>query len=473
MGGPLSAEERMERLRRALGEASARLGQPAYFVGGYVRDMMLGRPNHDIDIVTLGSGVELAREVARALGRLRVNQFKNFGTAQLVYGPWEVEFVGARKESYREDSRKPLVEDGTLEEDLARRDFTINALAMPVQGEGVEVVDLFRGREDLRRGIIRTPLDPEVTFSDDPLRMMRAVRFACQLRFDIEPVTLRALRTQAHRLSIVSRERIIDEFNKILLSLKPSVGLILLEETGLLPLFLPELSALRGVENLEGVGHKDNFYHTVQVVDNVAARGGDLWLRWAALLHDVGKAQTKRFDAQHGWTFHAHEFVGSKMVPRLFRQLHMPQNEHMRFVQKLVALHMRPIALVDEEVTDSAVRRLLFDAGDDIDALMTLCEADITSKNPRKVERYLRNFQLVRQKLVDLEARDAVRNFQPPVTGEMIMQIYGLTPCRAVGEIKNAIKDAILDGVIRNDLEEALAFMRQKAQELGLSPAEP
>lgn len=473
MGGPLSAEERMERLRRALGEASARLGQPAYFVGGYVRDMMLGRPNHDIDIVTLGSGVELAREVARALGRLRVNQFKNFGTAQLVYGPWEVEFVGARKESYREDSRKPLVEDGTLEEDLARRDFTINALAMPVQGEGVEVVDLFRGREDLRRGIIRTPLDPEVTFSDDPLRMMRAVRFACQLRFDIEPVTLRALHTQAHRLSIVSRERIIDEFNKILLSLKPSVGLILLEETGLLPLLLPELSALRGVENLEGVGHKDNFYHTVQVVDNVAARGGDLWLRWAALLHDVGKAQTKRFDAQHGWTFHAHEFVGSKMVPRLFRQLHMPQNEHMRFVQKLVALHMRPIALVDEEVTDSAVRRLLFDAGDDIDALMTLCEADITSKNPRKVERYLRNFQLVRQKLVDLEARDAVRNFQPPVTGEMIMQIYGLTPCRAVGEIKNAIKDAILDGVIRNDLEEALAFMRQKAQELGLSPAEP
>lgn len=473
MGGLLSAEERMERLRRALGEASALLGQPAYFVGGYVRDMMLGRPNHDIDIVTLGSGVELAREVARALGRLRVNQFKNFGTAQLVYGPWEVEFVGARKESYREDSRKPLVEDGTLEEDLARRDFTINALAMPVQGEGVEVVDLFRGREDLRRGIIRTPLDPEVTFSDDPLRMMRAVRFACQLRFDIEPVTLRALRTQAHRLSIVSRERIIDEFNKILLSLKPSVGLILLEETGLLPLFLPELSALRGVENLEGVGHKDNFYHTVQVVDNVAARGGDLWLRWAALLHDVGKAQTKRFDAQHGWTFHAHEFVGSKMVPRLFRQLHMPQNEHMRFVQKLVALHMRPIALVDEEVTDSAVRRLLFDAGDDIDALMTLCEADITSKNPRKVERYLRNFQLVRQKLVDLEARDAVRNFQPPVTGEMIMQIYGLTPCRAVGEIKNAIKDAILDGVIRNDLEEALAFMRQKAQELGLSPAEP
>jgi hypothetical protein len=451
-------------------QASQRLGQPAYVVGGYVRDALLGRPNHDLDIVTVGSGLELAREVAARIGRPHVSYFKNFGTAHLVYQHLEVEFVGARKESYRADSRKPIVENATLEEDLQRRDFTINALAVEVKNsEQEEIIDLFGGLLDLAGGVIRAPLDPDTTFCDDPLRMLRAIRFASQLEFSIESETLESIKRQSNRLSIISRERIVEEFNKILLSPTPSRGLILLEQCNLLGQFLPEIAVLKGVENVEGQGHKDNFYHTVQVVDNLAEKSDDLWLRWAALLHDVGKTQTKRFERGKGWTFHSHEFVGFKMVPRIFRQLHLPQNEHMRFVQKMVALHMRPIALSDEEVTDSAVRRLLFDAGEDIDKLMTLCEADITSKNPRKVERHLANFQLVRYKLKELEERDAIRNFQPPVTGEMIMSIYGLPPCREVGEIKNAIKDAILDGKIRNELNEALGYMQELATRMGLT----
>ncbi len=458
------------RLVEAVIQASQRLGQPAYVVGGYVRDALLGRPNHDLDIVTVGSGLELAREVAVRIGHPRVSYFKNFGTAHLVYQHLEVEFVGARKESYRADSRKPIVENATLEEDLQRRDFTINALAVEVKNsEQEEIIDLFGGLLDLAGGVIRTPLDPDTTFCDDPLRMLRAIRFASQLEFSIESETLESIKRQSNRLSIISRERIVEEFNKILLSPTPSHGLILLEQCNLLGQFLPEIAVLKGVENVEGQGHKDNFYHTVQVVDNLAEKSDDLWLRWAALLHDVGKTQTKRFERGKGWTFHSHEFVGFKMVPRIFRQLHLPQNEHMRFVQKMVALHMRPIALSDEEVTDSAVRRLLFDAGEDIDKLMTLCEADITSKNPRKVERHLANFQLVRYKLKELEERDAIRNFQPPVTGEMIMSIYGLPPCREVGEIKNAIKDAILDGKIRNELNEALGYMQELATQMGLT----
>ena len=458
------------RLVEAVIHASQRLGQPAYVVGGYVRDALLGRPNHDLDIVTVGSGLELAREVAVRIGHPRVSYFKNFGTAHLVYQHLEVEFVGARKESYRADSRKPIVENATLEEDLQRRDFTINALAVEVKNsEQEEIIDLFGGLLDLAGGVIRAPLDPDTTFCDDPLRMLRAIRFASQLEFSIESETLESIKRQSNRLSIISRERIVEEFNKILLSPTPSRGLILLEQCNLLGQFLPEIAVLKGVENVEGQGHKDNFYHTVQVVDNLAEKSDDLWLRWAALLHDVGKTQTKRFERGKGWTFHSHEFVGFKMVPRIFRQLHLPQNEHMRFVQKMVALHMRPIALSDEEVTDSAVRRLLFDAGEDIDKLMTLCEADITSKNPRKVERHLANFQLVRYKLKELEERDAIRNFQPPVTGEMIMSIYGLPPCREVGEIKNAIKDAILDGKIRNELNEALGYMQELATQMGLT----
>ncbi len=467
----IATSPKASRVFEAIGRAASELGQDAYVVGGFVRDAILCRENEDVDVVTIGSGIDLARRVARLLGNPKVSVFKRFGTAHFRYGDLEVEFVGARKESYRSDSRKPIVEDGTLEDDLSRRDFTINALAICLNGERAgELVDLFEGQEDIERRTIRTPLDPRVTFDDDPLRMMRAIRFASQLYFKIVPEALAAIRDRASRISIVSMERVMDEFNKILLSPEPSIGLSLLFETGLLKEFFPELAALSGVENVEGHGHKDNFYHTLQVVDNVALQSGDLWLRWAALLHDIGKAQTKRYVHGHGWTFHSHEFVGSKMVPRIFRQLRLPQNEKMRFVQKMVSLHMRPIALTDEEVTDSAVRRLLFDASDDIEHLMTLCEADITSKNPQKVARYLNNFRRVRSKLRDIEERDAVRNFQPPISGEHIMEVYGLSPCREVGIIKSAIKEAILDGVISNNVEEAEAFMRRKAEELGLTP---
>ncbi len=459
------------RLFSAVYAASQQLNKAVYLVGGYVRDMLLGRENNDIDFVTLGGGIEFADTVAKALGVNKVAVFKNFGTAQFHYEGMEIEFVGARKESYRRNSRKPIVEDGTLEEDLLRRDFTINALAMSLTpGEEWKLIDLFGGQKDLEACKIVTPREPGITFDDDPLRMMRAIRFASQLGFSIAPHVFDAICAYAERIHIVSSERIVDEFNKILLSPKPSEGLFLLERTGLLVHFLPELVALKGVENVEGRGHKDNFNHTLQVVDNAAAAGADLWLRWAALLHDVGKMPTKRFVTGHGWTFHAHEYVGAKMIPKIFRRLHLPQNEIMQRIALLVRLHMRPIALTDDEVTDSAVRRLLFDAGDEIESLMLLCEADITSKNPNKVARFLHNFKRVREKLQDLEERDAIRNFQPPVSGQRIMEVFGLAPCKEVGEIKNAIKDAILDGVIANNAEEAEKFMLEKAREMGLVP---
>lgn len=456
-------------LFEAVSRVAARRGQAVYVVGGFVRDAILGRGNTDVDLVTVGSGVDLAEEVTRALRGSRLQVFKNFGTASFHYKGLEVEFVGARRESYRRDSRKPLVEDGSLEEDLARRDFTVNALAVSLNPQDYgSLVDNYDGLADMGCALLRTPLDPEQTFDDDPLRMMRAARFASQLGFTIDDAAFNAMRGFAVRLRIVSPERIVEEFNKILLSPMPSIGLHVLSETGLLDQFLPEVSALRGVETVEGRGHKDNFQHTLQVVDNTARMGGDLWLRWAALLHDVGKAKTKRYVAKQGWTFHSHEFVGARMVEKIFRRLRLPLNEKERRVEKLVSLHMRPIALVDEQVTDSAVRRLLFDGGDDVEQLMQLCEADITSKNAKTVARYMKNFERVREKMRDLEARDAIRNFQPPVSGEEIMSIYGLPPSRVVGELKNAIKEAILDGEIRNDREEALAFLARKAAELQL-----
>lgn len=459
------------RLFAAVHAVSKQTGRPVYLVGGYVRDMLLGRANNDIDFVTLGGGIEFANAVAKTLGLFKVVVFKNFGTAQFHYEGMEIEFVGARKESYRRNSRKPIVENGSLEDDLLRRDFTINALAMSLTpGEEWRLIDLFGGQKDLQACKIVTPREPGITFDDDPLRMMRAVRFASQLGFSIAPHVFDAIVKYAVRLHIVSSERIVDEFNKILLSPRPSEGLFLLERTGLLAHFLPEVDALKGVENLEGKGHKDNFNHTLQVVDNVAAAHADLWLRWAALLHDVGKVPTKRFVAGHGWTFYTHEYVGAKMVSKIFRRLHLPQNEIMQRIALLIKLHMRPIALSDDEVTDSAVRRLLFDAGDEIESLMLLCEADITSKNPHKVARFLHNFKRVREKLQDLEERDAIRNFQPPVSGERIMEVFGLTPCKEVGEIKNAIKEAILDGVIANNAEQAEQFMLEKGRELGLQP---
>lgn len=455
----------------AVSHVAAKRGQAVYVVGGFVRDAILGRDNTDVDLVTVGSGVELAAEVTRVLRGSRLQVFKNFGTASFHYKGLEVEFVGARRESYRRASRKPLVEDGTLEEDLARRDFTVNALAVSLnEADYGALVDRYEGVEDMGRALLRTPLEPGKTFDDDPLRMMRAARFASQLGFTIDDAAFEAMRALATRLQIVSPERIVEEFNKILLSPMPSIGLHVLCEAGLLEQFLPEVTALRGVETVEGRGHKDNFQHTLQVVDNTARNGGDLWLRWAALLHDVGKAKTKRYVAKQGWTFHSHEFVGARMVEKIFRRLRMPLNEKMRRVEKLVSLHMRPIALVDDQVTDSAVRRLLFDGGEDVEQLMQLCEADITSKNAKTVARYMNNFERVRAKMRDLEARDAIRNFQPPVSGEEIMAIYGLPPSRIVGELKNAIKDAILDGVIRNNRDEALAFLAQKAAELQLKP---
>lgn len=455
---------------KLVGGVADELHRECYVVGGYVRDIFLERPSNDMDFVTVGSGIEVAKAVAHRIGkRAHLSVFRTYGTAQVKTRQWELEFVGARRESYRRESRNPIVEDGTLNDDQQRRDFTINAMAICLNKDRYgELLDPFDGIGDLERRIIRTPLNPDITFSDDPLRMMRAVRFATQLNFDIFPETFEAIRRNAKRINIITRERIAEELMKIMRSTQPSRGWLLLEQCGLLPLIFPELAALKGVETVNGRGHKDNFMHTMQVLDNVAASSNDVWLRWAALLHDVGKARTKRWDPQLGWTFHNHNFIGEKMVPKIFAKMRLPLNEHMKYVKKLVGLHMRPIALVEDEVTDSAVRRLLFDAGDDIDDLMTLCKADITSKNQNKVQRFRENFDLVKQKLVDIEEKDRVRNFQPPVDGEEIMQCFGLEPSPSVGFIKDAIKDAILDGIISNEYAAAYRLMFEKAAELNI-----
>lgn len=462
-------------LFHSVGSIADSMNRQCYVVGGYVRDLFLCRHSKDIDFVTVGSGIEVAEAVARHLGRgARCNVFKNFGTAQVKFRDTELEFVGARRESYSHDSRKPVVEDGTLDDDLSRRDFTINAMAMSVNRDNFgELIDPYDGVGDLDRQLIRTPLDPDITFSDDPLRMMRAIRFATQLGFTIYNETFEAISRNASRIKIISHERIADELMKIMSSPIPSIGWTLLMNCGLLSYILPELEAMKGVETVNGRGHKDNFYHTLTVLDNVARKSDNVWLRWGALLHDIAKPVTKRWDGKSGWTFHNHNFIGAKMVPRIFRNLRLPLNEKMKYVQKLVELHMRPIALVEDEVTDSAVRRLLFDAGDDIDELMTLCEADITSKNQVKVRQFLDNFALVRRKMVELEEKDRIRNFQPPVSGEEIMEIYGLSPSREVGQIKESIKNAILDGVIPNERDAALEYMHQVAAKMNLHPLNP
>ncbi|MCX4277551.1 MULTISPECIES: HD domain-containing protein [Muribaculum] len=462
-------------LFHSVGSIADSMNRQCYVVGGYVRDLFLCRHSKDIDFVTVGSGIEVAETVARHLGRgARCNVFKNFGTAQVKFRDTELEFVGARRESYSHDSRKPVVEDGTLDDDLSRRDFTINAMAMSVNRDNFgELIDPYDGVGDLDRQLIRTPLDPDITFSDDPLRMMRAIRFATQLGFTIYDETFEAISRNASRIKIISHERIADELMKIMSSPVPSIGWTLLMNCGLLSYILPELEAMKGVETVNGRGHKDNFYHTLTVLDNVARKSDNVWLRWGALLHDIAKPVTKRWDGKTGWTFHNHNFIGAKMVPRIFRNLRLPLNEKMKYVQKLVELHMRPIALVEDEVTDSAVRRLLFDAGDDIDELMTLCEADITSKNQVKVRQFLDNFALVRRKMVELEEKDRIRNFQPPVSGEEIMEIYGLSPSREVGQIKESIKNAILDGVIPNERDAALEYMHQVAAKMNLHPLNP
>ena len=465
---------------RIVSDVAAEKGVRAFVIGGYVRDCFLGRACNDIDIVVEGSGIDFAKAVGEKTHKY-VSYFKNFGTAMLRYRDDEIEFVGARKESYRRESRKPIVENGTLEDDQMRRDFTINAMAFSLQADSFgELVDPFGGIRDLAAGIIRTPLDPDTTYSDDPLRMLRAVRFATKLStadraFEIVPESMESMRRMADRLGILSRERIADELNKMMVTTRPSMAFRLMDEAGLLHHILPQLEALKGVETVEGKGHKDNFAHTLAVLDNVSSADAELpeerrlWLRWAALLHDVGKPATKRFDASVGWSFHGHEIVGSKMVPKIFEDLKLPLDA-MKYVRKLVWLHLRPIALVDDGVTDSAVRRLLFDAGDDIDDLMMLCNADITSKNPVKVARIKSNFELVKEKLVAVEARDAIHNFKNPITGEYVMEVFGIGPGKEIGVLKEAVKEAILDGGIANNFEEADIFMRRMAAEMGLVP---
>lgn len=465
--------ENERKIFEVISKAATDLGFPTYVVGGYVRDRLLARPSKDLDIVCVGSGIELAKRVGNSLHpRSRVTVYKRFGTAALKHRDLEIEFVGARKESYRSDSRKPTVESGSLADDQNRRDFTINALAISLNEHDYgAIIDPFNGLEDLESKRIITPLEPHKTFSDDPLRMMRGVRFAAQLGFTIERKTLLGIRDNCERLKIISWERIATELNKILLSPKPSVGLKLMSDTGLLDYVLPELAALKGVEARNGRKHKDNFLHTIQVVDQLAERSGDLWLRWASLLHDIGKARTKRWEAKAGWTFHAHDAVGANMVPRIFRRLRLP-NERLKYVQKLVALHQRPIALTQEEISDSALRRILFEAGDDIDDLMTLCESDITSKNPNKVKRYRENYLALRERMHELEAKDNLRNWQPPITGELIMETFGIKPSKQVGLIKTAVREAILDGVIPNETEAAKAKMIEVAAELELYPVD-
>ncbi len=458
---------------KTIQEATSTLNIESYVIGGFVRDYILKRGNaKDIDIVAVGSGIELAKKVASLLpNNPKVQVFKTYGTAMLRTKEIEIEFVGARKESYSKDSRNPIVENGTLQDDQNRRDFTVNTLALSLNENNYgDLLDSFEGITHLSEKLLKTPLDPDITYSDDPLRMLRAIRFATQLNFKIEAASLKAITKNNKRINIITKERIVDELNKIMLTEKPSVGFLLLEETGLLAHILPELTALKGVDEVEGQLHKDNFYHTLEVVDNISKTTENLWLRWAALLHDIGKAPTKKFSKKVGWTFHGHEFVGSKMVYKLFKRLRMPLNDKMKFVQKMVFMSSRPIVIADNSTTDSAVRRLVFDAGDNIEDLMTLCEADITTKNPKKFKKYHNNFKIVREKIVEVEKRDHVRNFQPPVTGEEIMETFSLKPCREIGLIKETIKEAILEGEIANDYDEAKSLMLKKGIELGLQP---
>jgi tRNA nucleotidyltransferase/poly(A) polymerase len=460
------------RIFEKIGATAQRLGFPCYLIGGFVRDKLIGRETRDADIVCAGDALMLAQETAKQFSHPKVSYFKNFGTAHFkTEDGFDIEFVGARTESYRSDSRKPEVAAGTIADDQNRRDFTINALAISLNKDDYgRLVDPFDGLKDLELGLIRTPLDPDRTFSDDPLRMMRAIRFASQLNFRIHEQTFQAISKNAHRIAIISQERITDELNKIILSKKPSVGFALLYDSGLLHRIFPLMTELAGAEYIDGKGHKDNFYHTLQVLDNVANRSNDLWLRWAAVLHDIAKPATKKFEEGHGWTFHGHEVVGGRMVPKIFNKLKLPVGEQMKFVKKMVELHLRPISLTKENITDSAIRRLLFDAGDDFESLMMLCESDITSKNRTKVKRYLENFEAVKKRCAEVEEKDKIRNWQPPITGEVIMETFNIAPSKTVGIIKDAIKDAILDGVIENNYESAYQYMLQKAVEQGLSP---